>query len=129
MPRHRRGWVISGESRKEHLLSSLMGSLLEPSILALLNEEPQHGYTLLSNILKIGMPSPHPSVVYRVLRDMELLGWINSSWNSDNSKGPPRRIYTITHIGQSALKNWVDEMRDTNILIESLLKRIQLKGE
>ncbi|HNR02277.1 MAG TPA: helix-turn-helix transcriptional regulator [Anaerolineaceae bacterium] len=122
MPRHRRGWAIA-ESEEERL-TPLMGALIEPALLVLLQEQPQHGYTLLANLQKIGMNPPHPSVVYRALREMEFLNWISSDWDADESLGPPRRTYTLTESGRRMLRNWRDEMVRTGDLINILISRI-----
>lgn len=122
MPRHRRGWAIT--EREEERLTPLMGALIEPALLVLLREQPQHGYTLLVNLQKMGMNPPHPSVVYRALREMESLNWISSDWDKDESLGPPRRTYTLTELGRSALKNWRDEMVKTGDLINKLIGKI-----
>jgi len=122
MPRHRRGWAII--EREEERLTPLMGALIEPALLVLLQEQPQHGYTLLASLEKLGMNPPHPSVVYRALREIESLNWISSDWDKDESLGPPRRTYTLTELGRSALKNWCAEMAQTSDLIRKLIGKI-----
>lgn len=125
MPRHRRGWAMSegGECHIRH--SPLTVSLLEPVLLALIHEQPRHGYTLLTDLEAMSMGTIHPSVVYRTLREMEGLRWIQSDWNTDQAQGPPRRIYRLTAQGKEALRNWQRELEKTQGLIERLLKRIE----
>lgn len=122
MPRHRRGWAINELSRNR--LTPLMGSLIEPALLVTLRAQPQHGYTLLTELEKIGVNPPHPSVVYRALRDMEALGWISSDWGVEESFGPPRRTYALTEAGVAALNNWRAEMARAGIIISLLIERI-----
>ena len=79
MPRHRRGWAMGGGGgghQGRH--SPLAASLLEPALLVLLKEKSRHGYTLLADLETLGLSTIHPSVVYRVLREMEGLGWVQS---------------------------------------------------
>ncbi len=125
MPRHRRGWGMreSGASPAGRH-SPLKGSLLEPALLILLKERPRHGYTLLSDLENLGMGTLHPSVVYRLLRDMEELEWVWSDWDSDQTQGPPRRIYSLSAAGEELLQNWKQELETNQTLIGLLLEKI-----
>ena len=107
MPRRRRGWAMNGhqiENQENH--SPLTNSLLEPILLILVSQKSRHGYNLLNELDQQKMGSIHPSIVYRVLRDMEGLGWIRSTWDVDQTLGPPRRNYEITDLGTQALLHW-----------------------
>lgn len=123
MPRRRRGWAFhhEGESTSSH--TPLTVSLLEPALLFLINEQARHGYTLLQDLNQLGMGTIHPSVVYRTLRDMELLGWITSDWDTSQTQGPPRRTYRITPAGIEALHNWKRELVHSQDMIARLLER------
>jgi PadR family transcriptional regulator PadR len=125
MPRHRRGWAISSDSLCENRHTPLTVSLLEPALLILLNEKPGHGYTLLTELGALGMQTLHPSVVYRTLREIERLGWVQSDWDTDQTQGPPRRIYRLTPQGKIALQNWQQELGKTLEIINNLLNRIK----
>ena len=124
MPRHGRGWAMRGGSRDEDRHSPLAVSLLEPTLLILLKEQPGHGYTLLSELNAMGMTTIHPSVVYRTLREMEDLGWILSDWDTDQTQGPPRRTYHLTMQGEEALQYWKQELARTNEIILQLLNKV-----
>jgi PadR family transcriptional regulator, regulatory protein PadR len=124
MPRHRRGWAAGGEPHRNNRHSPLMIALLEPTLLILLNEQPRHGYTLLSDLEELGMRTIHPSVVYRTLREMEDLEWIVSDWDANQTQGPPRRIYQLTNHGENVLENWREEMKRTQDFISNVLSRI-----
>ena len=125
MPRHRRGWAMGGGPHGEDRHSPLTISMLEPALLVLLKEQPRHGYTLLADLESLGMTTIHPSVVYRTLREMEGLEWIQSDWETDQTQGPPRRTYHLTIQGEEALQNWRHELGKTQGLIAQLLKRIE----
>jgi PadR family transcriptional regulator PadR len=125
MPRHRRGWAMGGGPHVEDRHSPLTTSMLEPALLILLKEQPRHGYTLLADLETLGMSTIHPSVVYRTLREMEGLAWIQSDWDIDQTQGPPRRIYRLTGNGEDALQNWRHELGKTQGLIAQLLGRIE----
>lgn len=125
MPRRRRGWAVPAggeEDLRRH--SPLTVSLLEPALLILLREQSRHGYTLLGDLENMGMGTIHPSVVYRSLREMENLGWIESDWDLDQTQGPPRRIYRVTPQGEDALSHWKVELQQTQELIHRLQNRI-----
>lgn len=127
MPRHRRGWAMGarGEGGGGVGHSPLTISMLEPALLFLLKGRPRHGYTLLSDLGALGMNTIHPSVVYRTLRDMESLGWIQSDWDVEETQGPPRRTYRMTERGVAALKNWQEELGKTSELIAQLMKSVE----
>ena len=130
MPRHRRGWAMGRENTMGERHSPVTISLLEPALLILLSAHPQHGYTLLSELQPLGMRTIHPSVVYRTLRDMELLEWIQSDWDTDQTQGPPRRIYRLTSQGEFVLTSWLNELENSQEMINNMLARAnRQKGE
>lgn len=103
--------------------SPITVSMLEPALLILIQGRPSHGYTLLSDLEALGMSTLHPSVVYRTLREMEALEWIQSDWDTDQTQGPPRRNYHLTPLGEEALQNWKLELDKTMGLIQQLLQK------
>jgi DNA-binding PadR family transcriptional regulator len=72
----------------------------------------------------MGLNTLHPSVVYRTLREMEDLGWIQSDWETDQTQGPPRRTYHLTVQGEEALQYWKQELSRTNEIILRLLEKV-----
>jgi len=124
MPRHGRGWAMRGGLRNENRHSPIAISLLEPALLVLLKEQPRHGYTLLFELDKLGVAQIHPSVVYRTLREMEEMQWIQSNWETDQTQGPPRRTYRLTAQGDETLNYWKQELERTNEIILQLLQKI-----
>ena len=95
--------------------------MLEPSLLLLLHHGPAHGYTLLERLGEFGLEGLNPSVVYRVLRDMEARGWVTSTWDEERTQGPPRRVYRLTALGDEVLDLSVQDLRDTRAIIDHLL--------
>ena len=96
---------------------------LEPSLLLLLREDPSHGYNLLDALRRFGFAegSLDPSMVYRVLREMEQEGWVASEWDTRES-GPPRRIYRVTPFGESYLSEWIEDLRAMKEELDRFLK-------
>lgn len=95
--------------------------MLEPALLLLLHRGPAHGYTLLEQLGEFGLENLNPSVVYRVLRDMEAQGWVTSTWDEEKTQGPPRRVYRLTALGDEVLAWCVQELRETRRMVDHLL--------
>jgi PadR family transcriptional regulator PadR len=96
--------------------------MLEPALLLLLHRGPAHGYTFLEQLGEFGLGHLNPSVVYRVLRDMEDRGWVTSTWNEETSQGPPRRVYQITAQGDEMLALWAQDLQEARGRIDHLLE-------
>ena len=125
MPRHRRGWAMGEGSISQNRHTPLTASLLEPVLIVLISEKARHGYMLLSDLDDLGLGTIHASVVYRTLREMEDLGWIQSEWNTNQTQGPPRRIYSLTKAGTRTMQNWQQELEKVQRIINESLSRIQ----
>ncbi|NLF51766.1 MAG: PadR family transcriptional regulator [Leptolinea sp.] len=125
MPRHGRGWAMGANRSEIERHSPIILSILEPALLVLLQEKPKHGYLLLTEITDLGIKTIHPSVVYKILRDMEMLTWITSDWEPEATQGPPRRIYRITEHGKLVTQNWMKELEKAEDLIHILRTRIR----
>ena len=104
--------------------SPLAAAMLEPVLLILLKEHPRHGYTLLTDLETWGIGLIHPSVVYRTLREMESLEWVQSDWDTTQTQGPPRRTYRLTAQGEEALQYWRHELEKTQSLTSQLLEQL-----
>ncbi len=103
----------------EHSLMDVR--LVEPALLAFLAKENLHGYGLLEKLETLKLTSISPSVIYRILRDYEEIGLVQSDWDTEESQGPPRRVYAITEAGNAALERARGSLRETADRIEALL--------
>lgn len=103
---------------------------LQPCLLLLLSSGEAHGYALLPELERFGFNVERldPSVVYRMLREMESTGWVRSHWSED-SQGPRRRVYAITGAGSEHLAAWVEDLRATRDEIDQLLEMFALQAE
>lgn len=99
--------------------------LLEPVLLMKLNQGPAHGYILLEEIDGYGLGGIQPSALYRSLRRMEEKGWITSTWDQEETQGPPRRMYSIAPPGQDVLQSWAEELEESKDHINRLLDAIE----
>lgn len=87
-----------------------MRILLRPIILLMLAEKESHGYELYEQLQTFGFDQEclDTSVLYRDLREMEELGLIGSEWDTEESKGPQRRVYRILPEGFVNLDEWIE---------------------
>ena len=96
-------------------------SFLQPCLLVMLHRESAHGYSLLNGLDEFGFDPGQldPSLVYRVLRELEMAEMVSSKWDS-NSLGPQRRVYEITSAGEKHLAEWMQDLRKARQEIEAL---------
>ncbi len=128
MPRNRRGWAFGQNNEPgASTHTPLTVSLLEPALLILINEKDQHGYSLVSELESLGMGTIHQSVIYRTLREIEVLGWIHSDWQTDQTQGPPRRVYRLTDLGKKILISWKNELEKARMSIDQLVGRLDIE--
>ena len=99
--------------------------LIEPALLAFLSEQKMHGYGLLEKLSDLGLTSINPSVVYRILREYEEIGLVESDWEEEKTQGPPRRVYAITAEGKQALFRAELSLQETIDRTEKILGRIR----
>jgi PadR family transcriptional regulator PadR len=99
-----------------------MVRMLEPALLLLLHQGPAHGYTLLEELESFGLGGLNPSAVYRALRDMESDGWVISTWDQEETQGPPRRVYQLTAEGDELLAWWARDLEETRGWIDHLVQ-------
>ena len=103
--------------------------LVEPALLAFLAKEPQHGYALLERLDYLGLGGINPSAIYRILRNFEEIGLVKSDWDSEETQGPPRRVYVLTEEGLAALKRAEKSLKDTSQKIDALLGIMAESGD
>ena len=60
-------------------------------------------------------------LIYRMLRDMEERGLVNSRWDTSNA-GPARRMYRLTEEGDRYLAWWVEDLRETDRVLHHFLE-------
>ena len=100
----------------------IMG-FLRPALLFLLAQENDHGYSLLDGLKEFEFNSDQidPSLVYRILRNMEESSWV-SSHLGEESLGPQRRVYQISPAGKTHLAELIAGLRHRRTEIDNLLK-------
>ena len=79
----------------------LTKGLLDMIVLQFLNDQPMHGYQIITKIRKSFGVYFGPSTVYPLLNSLEKKGYVSSNWNMENER--PRKVYTLTSEGQNLL--------------------------
>lgn len=79
----------------------LTKGLLDMIILQFLNEQPMHGYQVITKIRKSFGVYFGPSTIYPLLGSLEKKGQVSSVWNMNGER--PRKVYKLTSAGQELL--------------------------
>ena len=95
---------------------------LEPVLLLQLQRGAAHGYRLLDGLEEFELGDIDPSVVYRLLREMELSGWVKSTWDEHQTQGPPRRVYRLNREGERMLEQWARDLERSRLRIDRFLR-------
>ncbi len=100
-------------------------ALLEPAILAALAAEPAHGYDLRKAVEEMtqGLVVLDPGGTYRVLRQLEKDGFVESRW-ADGEFGPQRRTYKMTKEGRELLASWRTDLDRRQHAFNSVIEMI-----
>jgi len=86
-------------------------------ILAVLEDEPRHGYAIMEALLERsgGVLDFPAGTIYPALRRLERVGHVQSTW--DTVGGRDRRTYTLTPQGRDALR---EERRSWRTLADAM---------
>jgi PadR family transcriptional regulator PadR len=99
--------------------TKLMKGLLDLVVLQLLNQQPMHGYQIITRIRKSFGVYFGPSTIYPLLGTLEKKGYVDSQWNMDTDR--PRKVYNLTNDGLNLL-NFTEES------LNLICRRINLNG-
>jgi PadR family transcriptional regulator PadR len=121
----------------------LTKGLLDMIVLELLDEQPIHGYQVISKIRKSFGVYLGPSTVYPLLGSLEKKGQVSSVWNMQGER--PRKVYQLTSEGKELLNfaenslnlivkkigvhngaKSADETEQTSVAASCLLKKTKL---
>jgi DNA-binding PadR family transcriptional regulator len=106
----------------------LMKGLLDLIVLQLLNNQPMHGYKIITRIRRGFGVYFGPSTIYPLLNTLEKKGYVKSDWDMRNDR--PRKVYKLTTEGHNLLNFTEDSLNlicrkmgttvmDKNILMDS----------
>jgi PadR family transcriptional regulator PadR len=99
--------------------TKLMKGLLDLVVLQLLNQQPMHGYQIITKIRKSFGVYFGPSTIYPLLSALEKKGNVTSIWNMDTDR--PRKVFKLTTKGQNLLA-FTEESRNL------ICRRINMTG-
>ena len=94
--------------------AGLPRSFLRPLLLVALRTGSSHGYELAERLREFGLVTVDLAGIYRTLRTLEHDHFVDSRWER-SEQGPPRRIYTLTAVGEIEATDqaaWLAEARD-----------------
>ena len=113
---------MTASSETESRTSPMWG-LVQPAVLLVLSEGPQHGYALLEALQARGYLPGKADVgnLYRGLRRLEKSGAVTSEWVRQSGPGPSRRSYQITDQGRQLLYQEALALADRAGVIAKLL--------
>ena len=90
------------------LSTSLRRGTLEFCVLALVEKENRYGTELVRRLGEERGLAASEGTIYPLLSRLRRVGWIDSEW-SESPAGPPRRYYSLTDAGRSALTHFRTE--------------------
>jgi len=110
-----------GQGRRAVTKRKITG-FLQPIFLLRLYGQDRHGYDLLQGLQEFvsDAESYDPSIIYRIMREMEGNGWV-TSYDGTVSRGPRRRMYSLTGEGKKQLAQWMNDLQRTKDEINHLL--------
>lgn len=97
-------------------------NFLQPCLLLLLREQPDHGYELAARLRPMHDGDGDAGAVYRTLRGLERAGLVRSEWQTSDV-GPARRTYFITPEGVGNLDQQAVGLGQTHEALHVFLDR------
>ena len=79
--------------------------ILIPYVLLAVSLQRAHGYLIEEYLRGVGFLSLEMSTLYRMLRQLEKDGLLQSTWEPGPT-GPARRVYSLTEVGSAWLDQW-----------------------
>lgn len=101
----------------ENILQELRRGAIVLAVLGLLKEE-KYGYAILKDLADQGLDVDQ-GTLYPLLRRLETQGLLESHWKLEEAR--PRRYYTISPAGQTALPSLAAEMKKISRIVETIL--------
>jgi PadR family transcriptional regulator PadR len=90
------------------ILTQLRRGVLEYCVLALLRGRPHYGFDLVRRLSEADGLLTSEGTIYPLLSRLRKDGLVTTTWQESDA-GPPRRYYTLTDRGRSALDMFVQD--------------------
>ncbi|WP_353950992.1 PadR family transcriptional regulator [Knoellia sp. S7-12] len=85
------------------ILTHLRRGALEYCVLAMLQEQELYGLDIARRLTVDGILMSGEGTLYPLLARLRKAGLVDTKWQ-ESVEGPPRRYYSLTHDGRSALE-------------------------
>jgi len=92
----------------DRLVAQMRRGTLEFCVLALLRDTERYGFDLVRSLRDVDGMVTSEGTIYPLLTRLRKDGLVKSSW-VESSSGPPRRYYSLTPRGESALAKFACE--------------------
>jgi PadR family transcriptional regulator PadR len=89
------------DNHPKEIQTKLTKGLLDMIVLQFLEQQPMHGYQVITKIRKSFGVYFGPSTIYPLLNALEKKGYIKSQWNMECER--PRKVYSLTNDGERVL--------------------------
>lgn len=100
----------------------LVRAVLEPAILAVLAEQPLHGYAIAARLAEAGLGRLRGGSLYPVLARLQEAALVEPTWEAGES-GPGRRTYAITTAGRERLEADLDGLGALHAALDRQARR------
>ncbi len=104
--------------------TNLYRGLLATFVLVLVKNNPLHGFELSKEIEKASnrVVKVRESTLYPVLHRLEKAGLLTSK-RERSSKGPPKKVYSLTARGEKLVLETYKMYRETILSLDEIIKR------
>ncbi len=96
--------------------------VLEPCLLALLNDNERYGYELSALLAEAGLGTVPGGSLYPALLRLEKSGLITSEWKAGDG-GPGRKYYRLTDQGNTRLADNADQWLRFSASVQEVLEQ------
>lgn len=107
-----------GKNKKNNSNLGTPQNLLIPLMLLHLRDWNSHGYELMEKITQFGVSSIDHGNFYRLLRKLENDALVSSVWDTA-TKGPAKRVYSLTDDGEKYLEMWASSLSQYQTLLNN----------
>ncbi len=107
--------------------TQLLKGVLEPSVLAVLDEEDGYGYEVVRRLRTKGLVDVGDASVYGTLRRLFQGGYL-SSYVVPSDEGPNRKYYALNKSGRKKLKASREQWNEFSETLDGLLNGVGEDG-
>lgn len=94
--------------------------VLETLVLAVVEQEPLHGYGISARLEEMGAGEVQGGTLYPVLKKLSNARLIEADWSMGDS-GPAKKVYRLTKEGKAALREQRGDWVETRDVVDSIL--------